>query len=292
LSHPRPGRPGASGVAGVARPGPASSYSFPELPAERRIGHRADPDDTGPARDKKGVFVATNETLMELPVMGADLDSSGDLTTELLTRDFWTDGMLARAGIPVVDVPFVSVGGGIGSFVTVDYLRIAGVPADSVAVLTLLDKPWDTYEYLTRVSQIPRHERLRSDSASTPDCIWGFPGYALRESLSGRRWAERLAPLFQVAVEPVLADYFTPRAGQVFDALEREHRRATAERWSRGRFGWYGDDTAGVTSPSSPPERRRSEQAHRLQEPVRPPSNRLSRPPVPARPAGLPRPPP
>ena len=36
--------------------------------------------------------------------------------------------MLARAGIPVVDVPFVSVGGGIGSFVTVDYLRICGVP--------------------------------------------------------------------------------------------------------------------------------------------------------------------
>ena len=41
--------------------------------------------------------------------------------------------MVAAAGIPVTDVPFVSVGGGIGSFVTVDYLRIAGVPTDRMA---------------------------------------------------------------------------------------------------------------------------------------------------------------
>ncbi len=36
--------------------------------------------------------------------------------------------MLASAGIPIIDVPFVTVGGGMGSFVMVDYLKIAGVP--------------------------------------------------------------------------------------------------------------------------------------------------------------------
>ncbi|HJZ29071.1 MAG TPA: hypothetical protein VJ370_22545, partial [Streptosporangiaceae bacterium] len=47
----------------------------------------------------------------------------GDFTQELLTSAWWTDAMVAAAGIPVVDMPFVTVGGGIGSFVTVDYLR-------------------------------------------------------------------------------------------------------------------------------------------------------------------------
>ena len=96
-------------------------------------------------------------------------------TTQLLNTDFWTDEMVAGAGIPIVDVPFVTVGGGIGSFVTVDYLRIAGVPTEQIRVLSALDHPWQTYEYLTRVSQIPRGERLRSDSASRPGQHLGLP---------------------------------------------------------------------------------------------------------------------
>lgn len=44
----------------------------------------------------------------------------GDLTEQLIHTDFWTDQMVQAAGIPIVDVPFVSVGSGIGSFVTVD----------------------------------------------------------------------------------------------------------------------------------------------------------------------------
>src|SRR5271169_993592 len=128
----------------------------------------------------------------------------GDLTQELLTSDLWTDAMVAAAGIPVVDVPFVTVGGGIGSFVTVDYLRIAGVPTDRMRVLSDIDFPWQTYEYLTRVSQIPRPERIRSDSASRPDNIWGFPSYALVEAMRDKS----LASLRQVLVEPIWADYY------------------------------------------------------------------------------------
>ena len=75
----------------------------------------------------------------------------GDLTDQLIDTDFWTDEMVAEAGIPIVDVPFVTVGGGIGSFVTVDYLRIAACPTDSdPGARRRWTHPWQTYEYLTR----------------------------------------------------------------------------------------------------------------------------------------------
>ena len=76
-------------------------------------------------------------------------------------------------------------------------------------MLSNIDHPWQTYEYLTRVSQIPRPERIRSDSASRPDNIWGFPSYALEEA-----WRDKsLKPLLQVFLEPMWADFYTPRAG-------------------------------------------------------------------------------
>ncbi|MFD4268523.1 hypothetical protein [Rhodococcus sp. NPDC058481] len=150
---------------------------------------------------------------------------TGDLTRRLIDTDVWTDDMVAESGIPVVEVPFVTVGSGIGSFVTFDTLRIYGVPAESMAVLGPQDVPWSSYEYLTKVSQIPRHERLRSDSASTPDNIWGFPSYAIREALSANTISGFVKPLWQVFVEPVFADFYTPRAGQAFESMEREFHR-------------------------------------------------------------------
>ena len=147
------------------------------------------------------------------------------LTDELIATREWTDQMVAAAGIRVVDVPLVLVGGGIGSFVTYDYLRIAGVPKKDMRVLGNNEAPWSTYEYLTRNSQIPRVERLRSDSASTPDCIWGFPSYALREAMAARGLKAKLSPLWNVLTEPIFADYYTPRAGQAFDSMAREADR-------------------------------------------------------------------
>jgi hypothetical protein len=134
----------------------------------------------------------------------------------------WTDEMVARAGLPMYDVPFVSVGGGMGSFVTVDYLRVAGgVPASDIRVLSNLPFPWKTYEYLARMSQIPRHDRIRSDAASRPDNLWGFPSYALQEAVREKT----LRPLLQVLVEPVLAHFYTPKLGNVLDGIEREAHR-------------------------------------------------------------------
>jgi hypothetical protein len=164
------------------------------------------------------------------------LSGVGDLTPQLIDSPVWTDAMVAQAGIPIIDIPFVTIGGGIGSFVMADHLRIAGVPASQIAVLGVNDHPWDTYEYLTRVSQVPRGERLRSDSSSNPDNIWGFPSYAMREAWHAKKGfvatavgvkkqstvGAKLAPLYNVLTEPILTDYFTPRAGQAFAGMERE----------------------------------------------------------------------
>jgi hypothetical protein len=145
----------------------------------------------------------------------------GDLTPEMEQTDIWTDDVVSRAGIPVRDVPVVAVGGGMGSFVTVDFLRVYGMPASNIRVLTQIDYPWQTYEYLTRCSQIPERERIRSDAASMPDCLWGFPSYALREA-----WTEKtLAPLWNVLTEPILCNYWTPRAGTVFRGMKKEADR-------------------------------------------------------------------
>jgi hypothetical protein len=160
-----------------------------------------------------------------VPSQPAAGGGGGDLTEELIQTDVWTDDMLARAGIPVADAAFVTCGGGVGSYIMVDYLRIAGVPTSQIRVLSGIDYPWQTYKYLTAVSQIPPGERLRSDSASTPDCIWGFPSYAVREALSNKGFTKKLAPLFQVAVEPIFTDYYTPRAGQAFNGMARELER-------------------------------------------------------------------
>jgi len=159
------------------------------------------------------------ETIL-LPGMGRAYSANpsgapqpGDLTAELIETDWWTDEGLTKEGVPVVDVPFVSVGGGIGSFVTVDYLRICGVPTSSIRVLTQLEHPWESYEYLTRVSQIPRQERLRSDSASCPDNIWGFPSYAVREAIQVGREGDLPVQISHVKAAG------RPNWGKVADAL-------------------------------------------------------------------------
>ena len=147
--------------------------------------------------------------------------ANGDISDELVASSVWRDEDLGAHGIPVFDVPFVSVGGGIGSFAMVDTLRIAGVPSDSIRVISDVVDPTTTYDYLASNSQIRLEHRLRSDSSSVIDCIWGWPGYALRESWQ----TKQPGPAAQVLVEPIAADYYTPKAGQVYRSVGREANR-------------------------------------------------------------------
>jgi pSer/pThr/pTyr-binding forkhead associated (FHA) protein len=154
------------------------------------------------------------------------------------TPDNWPPAMFAERkvavaqlhllGLPVATVEYASVGGGIGSFVWADMLRIAGAPVEQIAVVGAHTSPYGHYAYLTRNSQIPLHERIRSNSESTPDNIWGWPGYALRE-IGAELWqghVGRAAGLcWQIFGEPALTDTYTPRIGDVFRAMEREAER-------------------------------------------------------------------
>jgi hypothetical protein len=171
----------------------------------------------------------------------------------------WTDEMVAEAAVPVHDVPVVTVGGGIGSFVTVDYLRVAGaVPTSGIQVISNLSHPWQTYEHLATVSQIAHHNRIRSDSASRPDNLWGFPSYAVSEAVRERS----VAPLLQVLTEPVFADFYTPKLGTVlasirreavrvryWDMLERGDVEVVRKRVGGGYFVLYTDRRAGQPTP-------------------------------------------
>ncbi len=160
---------------------------------------------------------------------GRGAGGAGDLTDALERTSVWEDRMVADAGIPLEDVPLVSVGGGLGSLALIDTLRIAGVPTDEIRVITDLSRPTETYEYLAANSQIPPGERLRSDAGSVMDNIWGFPSYAIREA-----WEDRsLAQVWRVLTEPVLSEYFTPKAGQVYRSVARETARIGWERMVR-----------------------------------------------------------
>lgn len=159
--------------------------------------------------------------------VGPDLEDApvGDLTPELISACTWTDELVEAAGIPIVDSPFVTVGGGLGSFAMVDWLRIAGVPASQIRVLTPLTSPEATYRYLAEASQIMDPDRLRSDSMSRIDNIWGWPSYALSEAITERT----LKPLWNVLTEPLLTEFFNPRAGHVYRGVQREAKRIS---WS------------------------------------------------------------
>ncbi|MEM7342553.1 MAG: hypothetical protein AAF467_28205 [Actinomycetota bacterium] len=157
-----------------------------------------------------------------------------DLTPELIDTPRWRDEDVQAAGLPIVDAPFVTIGGGLGSFAMVNVLRIAGLPTSAITVLTSIERPEQTYRLLAENSQIPGHERLRSDSGSTMDNIWGFPSYALREAWSAKGLDAKLRPLWNVFVEPVGADFYTPKAGQVYDSVAVE---ATRIGWDRMRVG-------------------------------------------------------
>lgn len=140
---------------------------------------------------------------------------------------------LAQHNIPVRETTYLALGGGMGSFVWVDYLRVGGVASGQIAVIGQQTTPYTRFRQLCAHSQIDDQERIRSDSGARPDNLWGWPGYGVQEIASLLRQgqirpAARIA--WQILAEPTLADVYTPRAALVFASLEREMKRIG---WSR-----------------------------------------------------------
>lgn len=139
---------------------------------------------------------------------------------------------IAATGRRVVRRRFVSIGAGLGSLAMVHVWRLAGVRDHDLCTVGPLSSPSETYEYLATNSQIPPHERLRSDSGSTIDAIWGWPGYALREAVGEANPTQAL----RVLTEPIIGEFFTPKADQVYRSVERETQRLG---WNRiHQTGW------------------------------------------------------
>ncbi|BAZ39897.1 FHA domain protein [Calothrix sp. NIES-4101] len=131
-------------------------------------------------------------------------------------------------GLPVDECDFLAIGAGLGSFIWTDLLRICGVKSEKIIALGLEKEPYARYKRLCLNSQIPLHERLRSNSDSCPDNIWGYPSYAWREAwhdLTKGKLNQSFRYLWQVFAEPTYAETYTPRAGNVFDSIDREARR-------------------------------------------------------------------
>jgi pSer/pThr/pTyr-binding forkhead associated (FHA) protein len=135
---------------------------------------------------------------------------------------------LTPYGLPVATADYATVGAGIGGFIWADNLVVRGVRPDQIVALGVDPCPYSRYKRLCKNSQIPDHERLRSDSGATPDNLWGWPGYALREiwqAFKRGRLGTAAKTFWQVFGEPSLAQTYTPRAGDVFQAMDREGAR-------------------------------------------------------------------
>lgn len=189
-------------------------------------------------RDVKSSTIIFNpETdLLEFQSSEAVTPRSQFPPSEIFGREQVSMDALQSTNLPIEQKDFVSLGGGMGSFVWCDYIRIGGISSENIAVIGLNPIPYARYERLLTNCQIFRYKRIRSGSDSCPDNIWGWPGYAIRES-----WRDLFAGkingviehLWQVFAEPVLADTYTPRAGDVFVSMDREAKRIGWEKMFR-----------------------------------------------------------
>jgi pSer/pThr/pTyr-binding forkhead associated (FHA) protein len=131
-------------------------------------------------------------------------------------------------GLPVEEVEYATIGGGLGSFIWVDLLRVCGVSTERVRVLGMEPQPYGRYQQLCLNAQIVPQERLRSPADACPDNLWGFPNYATLETIrdiAKGKLRSGLGHLWQVFVEPTLANTYTPKSGDVIAAIDREAAR-------------------------------------------------------------------
>lgn len=146
------------------------------------------------------------------------------------TERLVSDEQLAAQRIPVSRVRLATIGGGLGSFALVDRLRIAGLPADDIAVISAHQAPGAAFFARCTALGLDDDSRLRSESAARIDNLWGFPGYAGHEA----RRTRSPRPLLDLLLEGASGGY-RPSVGLVRDSLDRE----------AARIGWH-DMTTGA----------------------------------------------
>jgi hypothetical protein len=155
---------------------------------------------------------------------------TADRRTALRAGRVWSDEDVA--GLPVFDAPVTTVGGGLASLALVQTLRVAGVPARDLRVVSPAGDPAESFRHLAHAAQLDDKQRLRSDSATRMDAVWGFPGYALEEAAARRS----VGPLWRVFAEPLGVEVFTPVSGHVYQGIAAEAERlAWTDMLLRGR---------------------------------------------------------
>ena len=173
-----------------------------------------------------------------MAAMPTDESEPANALTRLLRSPVVSERELRAAGLDVSINDVLPLGGGLGSFVFVDALRVSGMRPDQIAVVGNDALPFSKYQRFCANSQIPPHERLRSNSDSCPDNLWGFPGYAVREMWGCLRRGDFStfgSVLWSIFGESAIADTYTPRSGDVFTNVARE-----ADRIGWGRMLQYG----------------------------------------------------
>ena len=198
----------------------------------------------------------------------ANGDSDQNSLSSLLAQPELSVRELRALNLPLEETTYLALGGGLGSFAWVDHLLICGADPAQIVSIGFEPQPHSRYKRLCLNSQIPDEARLRSDSGSTPDNIWGWPGYAAREiwqDLRQGRLAHAASLSWQIFTEPVLAEPFTPKAGQVYASIEREARRIGWEKmWRFGRVRTLRKTTDGRYAVLYAPSLALRQQTHKI----------------------------
>ena len=164
----------------------------------------------------------------------------GLVSDEVIAKPVISEAELVANGVEVKVTEYIALGGGLGSFVWVDTLRNSGVAAEDITVVGNEAEPYGRYRRLVQNSQIPDHERLRSNSDSCPDNIWGFPGYAAREiwsDLTRGRIFSAAGLAWMIFGEPTIAPTYTPQTAAAWTSIDRESLRiGWAQMLLRGRI--------------------------------------------------------
>jgi pSer/pThr/pTyr-binding forkhead associated (FHA) protein len=146
---------------------------------------------------------------------------------------------LMAVGYEVRESEYLSIGGGLGSFAWVNWLRVSGAATNDIQVLGVDPKPYSRFKQLAEHSQIRTEDRLRSNSDARPDNLWGWPGYGAAElglALRRGKLGQALRVAFQLFGEPDLSETYTPKASAVFEGLDREAARIGWDQiWQYGR---------------------------------------------------------